>query len=159
MPKWLVAVLFVAACAPPPPAPPPRAPAALPAVSLADLDGRATTLDQLVAGKVAVVNLWATWCEACLEELDALSRLDARLRAHGALLVAVSEGEPRPKVAAFVRAHNLAWPQLVDEEFRLGDALGTKRVPTTIIVDKSGRVTHIGGALDPSLLEALRPLL
>ena len=46
--------------------------------------------------------------------------------------------------------------ELVDEQFELADALGSERVPSTLVVDRSGSVRYSGGALDGAALEALR---
>jgi peroxiredoxin len=119
------------------------------------LDGRATQLAATLAGRPALVSLWATWCEACAGEFDALERLSSRASQHGAVVVAVAVGEPRDKVAAFVAAHKLGYAQLVDEQFRLADGLGQKRVPATLVIDRDGRVVFTGGALDSPALAAL----
>jgi hypothetical protein len=55
-----------------------------------------------------------------------------------------------------VKAHQLAYVTLVDERFALTDALGERRVPTTLVVDGSGRIVYRGGALDEAALSALR---
>jgi peroxiredoxin len=142
----------------------PRAPEAalrspIPTVEVATLDGQPTQLQALTSGKVALLALWAPWCEACSEELSALSRLHDHATPEGALVVAIAVGEPRAKVAEFVAAHGLRYPQLVDEQFRLADALGQRRVPATLVIDRSGRVTYAGGALDAAALAALRAAL
>ena len=131
----------------------------LPAVELLTLDGQPTRLATALDGRVAVVSLWATWCQACAAELDALSRLAERAGARGAVVLAVAVGEPRQTVAEFVKQRGLRYPQLVDEQFQFADALGQKRVPATLIVDQAGRVTFVGGALDEEALSALRRTL
>src|SRR5262249_50552231 len=123
------------------------------------LDGSAQTLPRALAGRVAVVSLWATWCPTCIAELDALSRLDRGVRARGGVVMAVAGGEPRGHVAEFVRQHQLADGQVLDEDFRLADALGQKRVPATLVIDRSGKVVFAGGALDGAALAALRTAL
>jgi peroxiredoxin len=135
------------------------APAPLPPVELQTLDGRSTRLKEALGGKVGVVSLWATWCEACRDELTALARLSERAAARGAVVVAIAVGEKRAHVEQFVKEHNLAYAQLVDEDFRLADALGQKRVPATLVIDQAGRVTFTGGALDADALAALRTAL
>jgi peroxiredoxin len=100
--------------------------------------------------------LWATWCEACVAEFDALGRLSARAESRGATVIAVAVGEPHEKVAAFAKWRGLKYAQLVDEDFHFADALGQRRVPATLIVDRAGRVTYAGGALDEPALAALR---
>jgi peroxiredoxin len=156
----LLALLAVAACATASaPAAAPQKPTTLPAIDLVTLDGQPTSLSAAIGGRVAVVSLWATWCEACAAEFDALSRLSERAGARGATVMAVAVGEKRDTVAAFVARRALRYPQLVDEEFRLADALGQKRVPATLVIDREGKVTFVGGALDEHALAALRAAL
>jgi peroxiredoxin len=123
------------------------------------LEGEPVRLDAFCGGKAALVSLWATWCEACAGEFAALERLDRRVAAAGGKLVAVAVGEPRQRVQEFVKWRGLAYPQLVDERFQLSDALGLKRVPTTLVVDPEGRIVFTGGALDEPAINALSALL
>jgi peroxiredoxin len=128
---------------------------ALPRVELVALDGAVVPLDAALAGRPTVVSLWATWCEACATEFAALERLHQRAAERGGAVLAVAVGEPRQRVAEFVRANHLGYPQLVDEQFALADALGQKRVPATLVVDRHGRVVFSGGALDAPAIAAL----
>jgi peroxiredoxin len=155
----LTALLTVAvACAGRPVAPttPPAAGALLPAVELRTLDGRVARLDEVAHGRPVLVSLWATWCDACAREFDALRRLDEAARPTGAAVIAIAVGEPHAQVAAFVARRALPYAQLVDERFQLADALGQSRVPATLVLDRDGRVVFRGGAFDESALSALR---
>lgn len=175
-PALVVGALLVAGCAStsPPAARAPLSPAAdpagpegraalldraLPEVALQDLDGRPARLSEVLGGRPALVSLWATWCEACADEFAALARLHAGAAGRGAAVVGLAVGEPVATVAGFVRAQGFGWPQLCDPDFRFADALGEKRVPTTLVVGGSGRVTYVGGKLDGAALAALRAAL
>jgi peroxiredoxin len=155
-------ILLFAACAP---APAPPAPASLPAVllpaePLVTIDGDPADLVAMVRGRTAVISLWATWCDACSAEIGALNRLDEQAGSRGdALVVGVAVGEPRAKVAAFARERGVKYARLVDEDFRLADVLGERRVPATLVVDRSGRIVYRGGALDAAGLAAFRSAL
>jgi peroxiredoxin len=132
----------------------------VPSVELVTLENEATRLDTVRGGKVALVSFWATWCDACAKEFDALNRLDDRVRAGGfGVVIGVAVGETPEKAADFVKAHQLTYRQLVDADFRLVDALGQRRVPTTLVIDKGGRVVFTGGALDETALGAFREAL
>jgi len=128
-------------------------------VPLLTLEGQPTRLQQALQGRVGLIAVWATWCEACTAELDALTRLADRAAARGAVVVAVAVGEKRGTVADFVARRGLRYAQLVDEEFHLADALGQSRVPTTLVVDRNGRIVFTGGVLDEAALAALRSAL
>ena len=161
---FLIAFVL-AACSPagsPPapssaPSPPSPEVTELPAVPLATLAGDHTDIAQLAGGRVALVTLWATWCESCQKEMDALNRLQAATAEGGdAIVIGVDVGEEPEAVAAFARRRGLRYTQLVDENFELADAVGRRRVPCTLIVDRRGRVVFRGDALDARALEALR---
>ena len=128
---------------------------ALPPIALTTLAGDKAELATLAHGRVALVSLWATWCEACEREMDALNRLDARTGTD-AVVIGVAVGEERDHVAAFVRQRGLRYAQLVDPDFVFADAVGQRRLPATLVVDRSGRIVFRGEALDVAGLEALK---
>ena len=142
-----------------PPPPPPSTTSALAPIELRTLDGRPARLDELAHGRPALVSLWATWCEACTREFDALARLHEATRHTGAAVIAVAVGEPHAQVAAFVQRRALPSAQLVDERFQLADALGQNRVPATLVLDRDGRVIFRGGSFDEAALSAFRRAL
>lgn len=127
-------------------------------IPLADLDGRQVTLAQVLAGRPALVNFWAPWCERCKTELPDLDRLARRLDGCG-VIVGVAVGEDASHTAAFVHERGLLYPQVVDEEFHLADALRQSRVPTTLVIDGAGAIVHAGLALDQAALGALQAAL
>lgn len=148
---------LVASCATAPQRTPPRSD--LPPVELLTLEGQPTRLRQALEGKVALVAVWATWCEACAAEFEPLARLAERAGAHGGLVVAVAVGEKHTTVAEFVARKGLRYPQLVDEDFRLADALGQSRVPATLVIDREGRIVFSGGTLDEGAIAAMKGAL
>jgi cytochrome c biogenesis protein CcmG/thiol:disulfide interchange protein DsbE len=130
-------------------------PSSVPSESVVTLDGRSTDLASMLHGHVALVSFWATWCAACDREIDALNRLSARTVAEGdTLVVGVAVGESRETVDAYVRKRGLRYTQVLDEDFRLADALGQRDVPATLVVDRSGRIVYRGDALDSAGLAA-----
>lgn len=132
----------------------------LPVESLLTMDGAPADLGAMVHGRPAVISLWATWCDACSAEIGALNRLDEQTDSRGdALVVGIAVGEPRAKVAAFARERGVKYARLVDEDFRLADVLGERRVPATLVVDRTGRIVYRGGALDAAGLAAFRSVL
>ena len=159
LPLCLVLTACAPAHSPPPPAAPPSSVGALAPVELSTLDGRPARLDEVTRGRPALVSLWATWCDACARELDALGRLHEATRSTGGAVIAVAVGEPHAQVAAFVQRRALPWAQLVDERFQLADALGQTRVPATLVLDRDGRVVYRGGAFDEAALAAFRRAL
>jgi len=152
---FVVAALLAACGDARPPATP--TPTSLPPARVLTLDGAPTDLADAIHGRPAFVNLWATWCDTCVGEIDAMKRLAAQTSGHGdALVVGVAVGEAPATGAAFARDRQLGYLQLVDEDFRLADALGQRRVPATIVVDRGGRIVYWGEAMDPASLAAFR---
>jgi peroxiredoxin len=135
-------------------------PRPLPAARLTSLGGQPADLADATRGRAALVSFWATWCDACQKEIEALNRLSDRTKGRpDAIILGVAVGESPPDVAAFVRGRGLVYPQLVDPDYRLADALGQRRVPATLVIDKRGRIVHRGDALDAASLEAFRRAL
>lgn len=129
----------------------------LPRTPLELLDGRTTDLPSVIQGRATIVSLWATWCDACSREIPALERLHSLASSRDdALVVGVAVGQPRAEVAAFIRDRGVRIPQLVDETYQLADALGERRVPSTLVIDRAGRLVFRGGALDAAGLAAFR---
>jgi peroxiredoxin len=125
-----------------------------PVVTLA---GEPTEVASVAHGRVALVSLWATWCDGCQREIDALNRLEASTEsASDAVVIGVAVGERRETVADFVRRRGVRYTQLVDEEFRFADSVGERRVPATLVLDRVGRIVYRGDALDARGLAALR---
>jgi peroxiredoxin len=128
----------------------------VPNTLVSTLDGKPTGLAAFLHGRPALVSLWATWCEACLEERGALNRLGAQASASGGLVVGVAVGEPLETVLAFTRRHRFDYAQLVDENFELADTLGEHRIPSTLVVDGEGRIVFHGATFGRDALAAFR---
>ncbi len=129
----------------------------LPATSVETLDGGATDLAGFLRGRPALVSLWATWCDTCIEEAPALNRLDTEARKNGdAVVVGIAVGENAEKVRTFTTERRLAYAQLLDPEFRFADTLGERQVPATLVVDRAGHIVFRGRALDAESLAAFR---
>lgn len=156
---FLIALgIGLSACAPSTPAFAPSAataPSSLPNVTVATLRGEPTLVGQVAGGRVALVSLWATWCDACLKEMDALNRLDASA-GRDAVVIGIAVGEEREKIASFAKQRGLRYVQLVDSDFAFADAIGQRRLPATLVVDRQGRIVFRGDALDVAGLDALR---
>lgn len=90
-------------------------------------------------GHYALINLWATWCAPCVSELPALTKLQASVP--GLKVVAVDVGHDKSDVAAaFLKSHNVAQlGTFVDTDLALLHAFGAYGLPTTVLIDPSGK--------------------
>ncbi len=112
-------------------------------------DGSATTLASL-SGKPVLVNLWATWCAPCIEELPTLNRVASEVGSTGHV-IALSQDlhdDPAP-VHAFLS--DKGWSEIAswhDPDNEVGLTVGGQ-LPTTILYDASGKeVVRVIGPMD-----------
>lgn len=94
------------------------------------------------AGRVVLVNFWATWCEPCEQELPAMQRLYERLPRDRFELVAVSIDEEPEKIAGFVERYGLTFPIVMDPGKKVASAYQTMGVPESLLVDRDGRIVE-----------------
>jgi thiol-disulfide isomerase/thioredoxin len=96
-----------------------------------------------LAGRVVVLNFWATWCGPCVDEMPSLERLHRVLGPQGLAVVAVAADESAVDVSAFVRQHGLTMTLLHDRGGReAARVYGVFGYPETVIVGRDGRVAH-----------------
>jgi cytochrome c biogenesis protein CcmG/thiol:disulfide interchange protein DsbE len=95
-------------------------------------------------GVVRVVDFWATWCEPCREQFPVLEALARAHQAEGLTVFAVAMDEDQAQVAAFLEATPLPFTVLWDKGgARHAERLGVERLPTTLVVDRDGRVRFV----------------
>lgn len=86
----------------------------------------------------AVLNIWATWCGPCREELPAMQRLADR--AGGKLrVIGVDTGDSREAAATFGTDMHVTLPTLYDPNRTLVGALGRTALPVTVFLDAAGK--------------------
>lgn len=113
---------------------------------LSDLSGREYRLADL-RGNVVFLNVWATWCPPCRDEMPSMEQLHRRLAGRDFVMLAVSEdANGREAVEPFVRQLGLSFPVLLDPEGVIPKRYGVTGYPETFIIDRSGRVIqHLKG--------------
>lgn len=142
------------------PASPPR-PA--PHVSFADAAGETVNLSDF-AGKVVVLNLWATWCAPCRREMPSLERLQTRF-GDKITILAISEDIGGNKVVApFIAKFGLKTIKTyLDPKNTVGQAFKVDGLPTSLLIDRQGRVLgRVEGEArwdSPEMLAVIEPLL
>ncbi len=96
-------------------------------------------------GQVVLVNFWATWCLPCITEFPTLQALKARFANQPFEILAVNMGEPEDAIAGFLDslANAVNFPILLDRPpATVAQTWPVRALPTTIMVDKSGRLAH-----------------
>jgi peroxiredoxin len=123
------------------------------------LDGGTISLAQQ-AGKVVLINFWATWCGPCQTETPQLSTLYTKLNAKDVAFIGVDTKDLKNKAQAFVRDNDIAFPIAFDEQGNTAVALGkipAQSLPFTVLVDKHGKVAAV--YLSRLTVQDVRPVL
>jgi cytochrome c biogenesis protein CcmG/thiol:disulfide interchange protein DsbE len=130
----------------------------MPMIELRQLDGGTWRLADHHS-KVVVVNYWASWCAPCWEETPALMRLNTELEPSGLAVVGVAMDEGNSdhvnaEVHRFVQTLHVSYPIALPEPMSQM-AYGVDGLPTTILVDRQGRVAKVyTGAIREKELKA-----
>ncbi|MEW6543444.1 MAG: TlpA disulfide reductase family protein [Nitrospirota bacterium] len=117
-----------------------------PAFSLNQLDG-SVVRSQDLAGKVLLLNFWATWCGPCKEEMPSLDRLRRQFDPREFVLLAVTADRQRDGIKAFLKHLGLDIPVLFDEGQEVSAAFMVRGLPTTVLIGKDGKT--VGRAVGP----------
>jgi len=119
----------------------------LPGMTVRSLDGDVVDLGAF-RGRIVVLNFFATWCPACLLELDEVQKeLWPRIRDDDdVVFLAVSRGERAATVEAFSREKGSEWIFLIDEGGEAFGQVAWSGIPRTLIIDRDGviRYRHVG---------------
>ena len=113
---------------------------------LTTLDGKVVKSSEL-AGKVVLVNFWATWCGPCKEEMPSLARLQKRLDPAEFTLLTVTTDLQRQGIAHFLSQLGVNLPVLFDEDQEVSRSFMVRGLPTTIVIAQDG--TLVGRAVGP----------
>jgi thiol-disulfide isomerase/thioredoxin len=115
-------------------------PKPLPPLAFQTLDGKEATMDAF-AGKVVVLNLWATWCAPCREEMPSLDRLQARFADQDVVVLALSVDRAGPeRVREFLDEVGVQHLHVYrDPKAAATRALKVPGLPATLLVDRQGR--------------------
>lgn len=125
------------------------------------LEGRTFDLAS-ASGRVVLIHYWATWCEPCKQDLDAIKALQAKYGKEGFYPVGVNLDSDAKEATAFLRTKTLPWPQIYEAgglDSRLATEMGILTLPTMLLIGKDGKVLSRNahtGELDAELKKLLR---
>ena len=115
-------------------------------------------------GKVVLVDFWASWCAPCKRSFPVLDAIRARFVDSGFVLIGINVDEDQADMDRFLKKHPVSFAVARDVKQKLVAACGIKTMPTSFLLDKTGRVraVHSGfteGETDKRLIEEIEELL
>ncbi len=137
--------------------PSPREGFPAPDFTLDTLDGDQMTLSDL-RGKVVMINLWASWCPPCRDEMPAIENVYQANKEQGleVLAVNVTNQDSEAAVSAFVQELDLSFPILLDRQGAVSRRYQLRALPTTFFIDREGIIRAVvpGGPMSESLIQS-----
>ena len=118
--------------------------AKMPEIGLKDLSGKTVDLASL-AGKVVIVDFWATWCAPCKEELPELEKFHKKYGAKGLVIVGVSVDKEAGGLKPFLDKLKITFPVVHDAAHAVSGKYSPPRMPSSYIVDRKGIVRYVHG--------------
>jgi peroxiredoxin len=100
-------------------------------------------------GQVVLINFWASWCGPCRQEMPVLDRLHQRYRDTGFAVLGVNvEGEVAP-ARDLAQKTGVTFPVLIDAGQQISKLYDLKAMPSTVVVDRDGRVRYVHRGYKP----------
>jgi peroxiredoxin len=115
-----------------------------PEIELRDLSGNPVKLSAF-RGKVVLVDFWASWCGPCRDSLPVLDRLSRTYQDKGLVVLGVNIDESADAAQAFLKKNNLkvSFPVVNDKDKRVAARYAPPTMPSSFIIDRTGRVQRV----------------
>ncbi|MFC4076565.1 TlpA family protein disulfide reductase [Salinithrix halophila] len=127
----------------------------VPDLTLPSLDGKTVSLTE--SDKPAIINLWASWCPPCREEMPYLQKAYEQYgkQVDFRMLNLTSRDHPE-KMKAYLKKEKYTFPVLLDETGEAQEAFGVINIPQTFVVDKEGQIIyHHSGSLSKKQIDRI----
>lgn len=91
-------------------------------------------------GKPLIINVWASWCGPCRQEMGSLERLSRRYGGKRFTVIGISTDDYPNVAKAFLPKSKTTFSHFIDSGLFMENMLGADRIPLTLLVDAQGRV-------------------
>jgi thiol-disulfide isomerase/thioredoxin len=91
-------------------------------------------------GRPLIINVWASWCGPCREEMASLERLAWRDPNQYFVIIGISTDDYAEQATGLLKKSNATISQFIDTRLQMEEMLGASRLPLTVLVDADGRV-------------------
>lgn len=113
------------------------------------VDGKEVNLADF-KGKVVLINFWATWCKPCRMELPEIAKIHEKYKDRGLVVLGVAGDETPEPVQKFLKSNPLPFTN-VYVTVDIGKGYEVRSLPTSVLIDKTGKVVFDIEAYDPKL--------
>jgi thiol-disulfide isomerase/thioredoxin len=112
-------------------------------------------------GKVVVLDFWASWCKPCIELMPVFRELQRKYEGKDVAILGINQDEKKSDFLAAMEKYEINWPQIIDFDNSepLSVTYKVTQIPTTIIIDKKGRIYKHWGKWDRKLSHFIDYLL
>jgi cytochrome c biogenesis protein CcmG/thiol:disulfide interchange protein DsbE len=116
---------------------------AAPTMALPRLGGTGESSLADYRGKVVVLNVWASWCPPCVDEVPLLQKTQASIESRGGVVLGVDTQDAESNAVGFLKKVGATFPSLRDRDRSYGRKYGVTGYPETFIIDRRGRVAAL----------------
>jgi cytochrome c biogenesis protein CcmG/thiol:disulfide interchange protein DsbE len=122
----------------------------VPEIHVESLAGKDLGIDDF-RGKVVLLDVWASWCAPCKQELPMLDDMARRLHGDGVEVIAVSIDQERANLVKFLRARS-HWALTIahDPKGAIADRLAPEKMPTSYVIDRQGVIRYVNSGFEPA---------
>ena len=117
----------------------------LPDLAACKLAGK---LPDSLAGKVVLLDFWASWCDSCAESFPVMDGLQKKYGPAGLVIIAVDVDDTKSDLADFLKKHPVSFVTVQDAQQFLGDKANVSALPTSFLVGRDGKVAFIHHGFD-----------